>query len=199
MVVVSGAVEGDLDQAVLHRLVRYVGGELGQVHGMRGRQHLLIRLAGYNYAARYAHWTVLMDLDRDSCAPELLQRHLPQPSPFMCCRIAVRSVESWLLADADRLAGHLAVSRAAVPLDPDSLPSPKAAMVNVARRSRRAEIRSAMLPGPRSGRQVGPGYTGYLIGFVTDATSGWRPETAVDASPSLRRCVDALSVLVDRT
>jgi hypothetical protein len=199
LLIVSGAVEGELDQAVFQRLVRHVGAEPGYVHGLRGRPHLLRRLPGYNSAARYSPWVVLLDLDRDLCAPALLERHLPKPQTYMCCRVAVRSIESWLLADTHRLAEHLAVSTNMVPHDPDALPNAKHAMVNVARRSRRTDIRRAMVPGPRAARRVGPGYNGHLIEFVTDSTNGWRPDAAADASPSLERCLSALSEFLQRT
>ncbi len=71
-VVISGAVEGDVDEAVLRRLAEQVGAAIGPVHGKKGKQFLLRRVHGYNNAARFGPWVVLVDLDQDAdCAPHL--------------------------------------------------------------------------------------------------------------------------------
>ena len=68
--VISGAVEGDVDEAVVRRLILHVGAEPGPIHGKRGKGHLRRNLPGYNQAARYGPWVVLVDLDHDAeCAP----------------------------------------------------------------------------------------------------------------------------------
>src|SRR5450759_378961 len=178
MLSISGAVEGFLDQAVFERLVLHVGGSPGRVFGMHGRPHLLERLRGYNAAALHAPWLVLVDLDRDQCASLLISKWLPDPAPHMCFRIAIRSIESWLMADRERLARHLSVSTAVVPTNPDSLPDARTAMVNLAGRSSRTSVAGAMVPKAGSGRPVGPGYVGQLMRFVSDPRTGWRPEVA---------------------
>jgi hypothetical protein len=125
--IVSGAVEGDLDEAVLHRIVRQADLTLGNVYGRQGKSALLRAIRGYNAAARHAHWVVLVDLDRDcECAPPCAGRWLPDPAPHMCFRLVVRSIEAWLLADGDRIADFLRVRRADVPPDPDALDNPPA-------------------------------------------------------------------------
>ncbi len=60
--VISGAVEGIVDEAIFRRLVRAVRGEPGPVHGKSGKHQLLQRLPGYNSAARLSAW--LVDDDR---------------------------------------------------------------------------------------------------------------------------------------
>jgi hypothetical protein len=78
-VVISAAVEGDLDDAVLRRLVEYIGAIPGAVYGRHGKAHLRQRLTGYNQAARLAPWVVLVDLDHDAdCAPPFRSAWLPQ-------------------------------------------------------------------------------------------------------------------------
>jgi hypothetical protein len=194
--VISGAVEGIVDEAVVTRLVAHVGGEQGTIYGKAGKHNLLERLQGFNEAARRFPWFVLVDLDTDfDCAPNALPVWLPAPSSWMCFRIAVREAEAWLLADSDSLAGYLGVSRGAVPRDPEGLADAKQALVNVARRSRRRAIREDMVPRAGSGRQVGAAYASRVIDFVT---SSWQPDAAAGAAPSLRRCLDALAETVAR-
>ena len=65
-------------------------------------------------------------------------------------------------------------------------------MVDIARHSRRREIREDMLPRTGSGRVVGPAYTARLIEFVMGGKIGWRPEIAAERSESLKRCLRSL-------
>jgi hypothetical protein len=199
-VVVCGAVEGLLDEAVLKRLIAHVGAVPGPMYGKRGKSPLLRQLRGYNRAARFTPWVVLVDLDQDEeCAPPFRAARLTEPAPNMCFRIAVREVESWLLSDSERLAQFLAVPRKAVPANPEALPLPKDAMIQLAQRSRRGYIREDMAPRPGSGRRVGPAYSSRLIEFVGDAARGWRPEVATGFSDSLARCLECLRRLVATT
>ena len=141
-VVVCGAVEGLLDEAVLKRLIAHVGAVPGPMYGKRGKPPLLRQLPGYNRADRFTPWVVLVDLDQDEeCAPPFRAVRLAEPAPNMCFRIAVREVEAWLLADSERLAQFLAVPRNAVPANPEALPLPKDVMIQLAQRSRRGYIR----------------------------------------------------------
>jgi hypothetical protein len=136
-----------MDEAILRRILEYAGLSLGTVHGRNGKQPLLHSMAGYNNAARFAPWIVLVDMDRDcDCAPPCVQQWLPSPSPNMCFRIAVRAVEAWLLADRERIARWLGVAVARVPENPDDLDDPKRELVNLARRSRRRDIARDLVP-----------------------------------------------------
>ena len=193
--VITGAVEGDLDEALLRRISAYAGFNLGTVHGREGKPTLLKRLAGYNNAARFSPWVVLIDLDNDcDCAPTCLQQWLPCPSHQMYFRIAVRMIEAWLLADRERVARLLGVAEANFPEDPDDLENPKQTLINLARRSRRS-IKADLVPRDGSGRSVGPLYNARMIEFTEDRSAGWRPEHALRRSASLSRCIQKLQQL----
>ena len=194
-VVISAAVEGSVDEAVARRLVRHVGGQLGKVYGKGGKPSVLNNLEGYNNAGRHFPWFVLVDLDRDrDCAPLAHAEWLPQPTPRLCFRIAVRTVEAWLMADVETLASYLDIPRNKVPPDAESLESPRTTLVNLARRSRRKRIREDMVPRQDSGRQVGPVYVSRLIEYV-DTT--WRPQVAAQRADSLQRTIVCLRRLVE--
>src|SRR5215831_7456773 len=103
------------------------------VYGRKGKRFLLQSINGYNNAARYAPWIVLVDLDRDcDCAPPCAQKWLARPSTQMCFRVAVRAVEAWLLADRERLAQLLGVNAAWLPTNPDYLDDPKRELIDLA-------------------------------------------------------------------
>jgi len=186
-----------VDEAVLRRLVEEMGAMAGPVYGKNGKPFLLQKLNAYNEAARFAPWIILIDLDDDDdCAPPYRKSCLPRPAPYMCFRVAVREIESWLLADRERLAKFLSVRVSRIPLDLEKLDSPKSTMVEIARHSRRRGIREDMVPRPGSGRKVGPAYTSQLIEFAGDSKRGWRPTVAAKTSDSLNRCVRCLLRLI---
>ena len=197
-VVITGAVEGTLDEAVLIRLVKHAGATPGPIYGKMGKQALLQRLHGYNQAAQFNPWMVIVDLDADAdCAPPFRQENLPQPANNMCFRIAVREIEAWLLADRERIAKWLSIARSLIPPDPDALPDPKNVVVTLARNSRRRAIKEDMVPRPGSGRSVGRAYTSQMIQFVSDQTEGWRPQIGANNSNSLARCLSCLRGLLN--
>ncbi len=90
-IVISSAVEGLVDEAVVKCLIVEAGGEIGPVYGKRGKSLLKQRINGYNNAAHHHPWIVLIDLNHEAdCPPPLKAAWLPAPGPFMCFRIAVR-------------------------------------------------------------------------------------------------------------
>ena len=192
----SAAVEGPTDEAVLRRVVEHLGASLGPVYGETGKNTLLRQLHGYNQAAQFSPWIVLVDLDQGfECAPPAREQWLPSPAPQMCLRIAVREVESWLMADRERLSEFLGIAVARVPATPESLENPKATLVGLARGSRRHGIRMDMVPRPESGRPEGPAYASRLIEF---AQGPWRPDIAAAHADSLQRLCPRVAELIEK-
>ena len=69
-VVMSAATERIVDEAVVRRMILEVGAQPGPVYGKNGKRRLRERITGYNNAARFSPWIVLIDLDHDAeCAP----------------------------------------------------------------------------------------------------------------------------------
>ncbi|ADO75943.1 hypothetical protein [Stigmatella aurantiaca] len=193
MTPVTIAVEGPTDTAIAQRLLLHAGLAVGPVYEAGGKSKLDQKLAAYNNAARNAPWFVLRDMDQDaSCAPLLVDRLLRTPARHMRLRIAVHQGESWLLADADRLAAFLQVRVEAVPHSPDTLANAKQALINLARASRSREIRSALVPPEGSTASVGRQYTSVMAEF---ARMHWHPGAAAKRSESLARCISALRAL----
>jgi hypothetical protein len=187
------AVEGDLDEAVLRCTAEHLDISIGNVYGRQGKQHLEANIGGYNSAAQHWPWVVLVDLDHShECAADLRGSWLPDESPFMCLRVAVRQVEAWLLADLQNTAAFLGVKRASMPTDPDSEVNSKSTLVRLAERSNRRLIREGLVPSAGGGRQVGPLSNPILRDFVR---KGWSPTAAAERSESLRRSLLALDGL----
>jgi hypothetical protein len=198
-IVISSAVEGLVDEAVVKRLIVEAGGEIGPIYGKRGKSLLRQRVNGYNNAARHTPWIVLVDLNRDAdCPPPLKALWLPNPGLFMCFRIAVRQIEAWLLADRERFASFFRARLSDIPSDPELLDDPKEAVIELSRKSRSRDIRLDMVPRPGSGRKMGPAYVSRLIEYASDRQRGWRPERAARSSGSLNRSLNRIRELIER-
>jgi hypothetical protein len=190
---ITAALEGPVDRAVLEHILADFNLQLHTFHGLRGKEHLRHGINAYNNAARHASWTVLVDLDREAdCAPASCRAWLPDPARGMCFQVVVRSVEAWLLADGERLAGFLHAPRSRVPADPEQVENPKRAVVDLARHSRKQDIHRGMVPRPSSGTAVGVSYTTFMMQFVRES---WRPSVAERRSASLERCRRRLNIL----
>lgn len=138
----------------------------------------------FNAAGQHQVVLGLADLEQAACAPVLLAQQLPGgKSPGFHVRLAVRMLESWLLADRQALAGFLRVPVAAVPTQPDAQAHPKRTLIELARQSKSRTIRAALLPGD-SGALVGPDYVATMCTFIEQH---WQAARARPASPSLER------------
>lgn len=196
--VVKCAVEGLVDQVVLQRILLDLGIPCGEFYVKNGKRQLLSRLPNYNLSARHLTWVILLDLDDSAeCAPAYVRSLLPNQERGMHLRIAVRAVEAWLLADAERLAAFLGIPVSMIPANPDMETDPKATIINLARRSRRRDVREGMVPPPRSGRREGPAYRAYITEFLASGPQAWRPRVASQHSTSLSHCLAALDALRD--
>jgi len=96
--VLSAAVEGIVDQAVVERLIEELGFSVYSFQGLKGKPFLKARIKAFNSAARFSPWLVVVDLDSTECAPRLRTEWLTSPSRLVRFRIAVRAIEAWLIA-----------------------------------------------------------------------------------------------------
>lgn len=139
-------------------------------------------------------YLILTDLDNKECAPTMIQEWLPETkNPNLIFRIAVREVESWVLADRPGFAKFLGISPKKVAAKPDDLPDPKAYLINLARKSRKRAIREDIVPRQGSTAKQGPAYNECLVSFVQEA---WNPSNASLSSPSLERTIKAIEVFM---
>ncbi len=136
---------------------------------------------------------ILTDLDAVKCAPEMIRRWFskqgskPEISKGFLFRIAVREVESWLIADQHALASFLSISKTNFSTDPDSLNDPKEHLLGIIRAKGKRKIHRLMLPGRNS--RIGPEYNNVLCEFIL---KHWNPERAAKKSLSLCRALEAL-------
>jgi len=159
--------------------------------GLEGFGYIKRTINGFNKTAGGMPYLVLTDLDEYSCPKALLNSWLSAPlHRNMLFRVAVREVESWVLADRTNIASYLSVAKQKIPQRPDELEDPKQFLINLARKSRKRTIREGIAPLPFSTAKIGRDYNGLLTAFVA---TNWKLANAKDNSVSLSRAVKRIS------
>jgi len=134
---------------------------------------------------------LLTDLDTRPCPPDLLDDWfggIAKPDS-MLLRVAVREVESWVLADRVRFAGWLGVPENEVPAAPEACLDPKADLLVLAKKSKKYDLKEGLLPKKGAPSKIGLEYNDLLCAFVS---SEWRLEEAAKLAPSLARAIRRL-------
>lgn len=194
------ATEDSVSEAAVRRLISVIRPELQvrAVLGNRGKGYLKARARELNRTARSIPIFVLFDLDSlQPCPADVIANWLHGiPEANMLFRAAIMEVESWLLADRQMFSNFLGVSLNRIPSDTDCITNPKEFVVNLARRSRKRNIRDDLVPSSGSIVAVGPAYGLRLSEFLS---AHWNPTRAASASRSLQRAIDRLRIaFVDR-
>jgi hypothetical protein len=188
--------EGFLEEPVARRLLPVAALDTNQaVFKVAGGNALFWdRMKDRNASAGAGLVVVALgDLEQEKCAPGLLKKHLPRGSAHsLVVRIAVRMLESWLLADVDTMAAFLGAPLAKLPMNPDELENPKLVIVNLARRHGSKTLRADLVPETGSMGIVGKGYRPRMEDYIRRK---WRPLVAAQRSESLRRALRALKEL----
>ncbi|MBN2290269.1 MAG: hypothetical protein JXQ83_13125 [Candidatus Glassbacteria bacterium] len=186
------AVEDDLSEMVARKLLLQSGRpyQVGTCYGKRGKDYLKKTINGWNNAARGTPFLVLSDLDRCECAPRIIDKWLARPvNENLIFRIAVREVEAWLFAHKTAFASFLGVRQNLLPDNPDEIDYPKRKLIEVSSRSKKREIREAIVPAPGSTARKGPAYNAKLISFVYYS---WDVNEALKTSPSLKKAFNSI-------
>jgi hypothetical protein len=186
--------EDVLSQAVLLKLLRTSGRRflLGMLFNSRGSGWIRSRIRGLNQAAQGMGHLVLTDLDQGECAPGLVSSwfgETPRHPNLLFC-VAVREVEAWLLAGRESMGRFLGVDEHRIPERVEEIDDPKLLLINLARHSRKADIRRDIPPRSGSTARIGPGCNARMLEYIE---KHWNPNTARTVSPSLRRAMDRLS------
>ena len=182
---IPAVVEGYMESVFLPIVLDQIGRADLQpiIRNAGGGSKFWLAAARYNEAGKHTAVIGLADLEQAQCASSLLANKLPHKSAGFHLRLAVRMLESWLLADRHAMARFLKVPISALPVNPDGEAHAKRALVNIARSSTSKAIREALVPGD-SGGIVGSDYAATMCKFIEQH---WRVSVARKTSPSLER------------
>lgn len=185
MTPIAIATEDALSEAIALRLIadiptpHFIQLKLGKT----GNGYLRSKMSSWYQMAQHQVMLVLTDLDRANCLVEFRDQWLvTAPPQNLLLRIAVREVESWVLAD------HMAMralvgAKGVLPAAPDELPDPKQSLLKLAK-SAPKQIRDDLLKTIDGNLAQGLGYNARLTAWVN---SEWSPQRAAERSPSLAR------------
>lgn len=189
-------VEDELSGAVMRKLIAATGRDfvIDRMINARGHGQIKSGIEKFRTSSYVLPHVVLTDLDRNPCAPFLLEKwgatDLP---PQFLFRIAVREVEAWLLADREGIAEFLHVAVNKVPHAPEAEEDPKRTLLNLARRSRKKRLAQELVPALGSSAPIGPLYNARLSEFVNDK---WNIDQAKLLAESLSRTLNRLSIFL---
>ncbi|MHB8909229.1 MAG: hypothetical protein ACYDAA_10175 [Syntrophales bacterium] len=192
MIPITLAVEDPLSEAVLRAILRQSGRpyHVKSCIGLTGFGYLRRNIARLNRAAREMPILVLTDLDRVECAPILLSEWLDVPLHHnLLFRVAVREVEAWIMAHRKEFAAFLGIRTDLIPPVPDGLEDPKRTLLWLTAKSRKRDLREAIIPPMKSTAKVGPDYNGQLTQFVM---ASWSVREAMQYSVSLKKAFQAV-------
>lgn len=186
MTQIALATEDVLSEAVGLQLLREINLSLSDIQCLRkdGFGYLRSKVSNWKALAKIKPVLLITDLDQVVCPSKMREAWLgstPTPSDLLM-RIAVREVESWVLADHEAMR-QLMGSKGKLPTHPDELPDPKSHLLQLAKQASR-EVRQDLIKEKGAVASQGIGYNTRLGGMVA---SCWSPERAASRSPSLAR------------
>jgi|ThiBio_inoc_biof_1041523.scaffolds.fasta_scaffold21334_2 hypothetical protein len=195
MTPIAVATEDELSEAIALRLIREVSEPHQITHVLRkgGFGYLRSKMDSWCQMAKHQVMLVLTDLDQAECAFELRNNWLAarrQPESLLL-RVAVREVESWVLADHEAVR-QLIGPKGTLPTMPDALPDPKETLLQLTKSAPR-QIREDLLRVVDGQVAQGLGYNARLVPWVH---SSWDPKRAAERSPSLARARERLRAAI---
>jgi len=178
--------EDEISEFLSRRILESIGGKFciynSIVAGGWGKIKKNIR--GYNSTAKSIPFLVLTDLDTTECPNLLIREWLPgKKNHNLMFRVAVKEIESWLLADRRGFSSFFKIHVGSIPINTDLIQDPKLFLMNLVKKSRSRDIIRDICP-RNDNAVVGPNYNGRLKEFVYKK---WDVEGARKNSESLNR------------
>jgi hypothetical protein len=189
------ATEDELSEVIAEKLLREKNNRVNILNKFRkgGFGYLYSKMDSWQKISKQIPVFIFTDLDTLECAPSLIEkwcRGIPL-GDNLHIRVAVREVESWLLADKEAMR-VLIGGKGNIPNRPDELNDPKLELLKLANKASR-DVRLDLVSQTSSSLKQGLGYNARLISYVQGL---WSPERAADNSPSLQRTRSRLESLL---
>ncbi len=184
--------EDSLHVAVIRRLIDIYNPSLriNVINKLGSRSEIEKRIVIYNGSPEDVSYFIMIDLDSDQCAPALINKLLPRGvNSNNIVRIAVRQIESWLLADSKNLSSYFGIKNSLIPNNTDMLSNSKNFLIEIAKQSNRSIIKCNIVPDSAGTAKQGPDYNYPLIIFILEK---WDPNAGMIKSDSLKKAIDAV-------
>ncbi len=166
------------------------GFSIGTCYCRGGFGYLKKNIKHFNNAAKGTPFLVLTDLDQAECAPAMIKVWIScSLHSNLIFRVAVREVEAWVMAHRKAFADFLSIQEKMISCHPDDLNDPKQEIIKLAKKSRKRELREAIVPAQGSTSSIGPDYNGKMIDFIRKR---WVVSEAAKCSPSLKKTFVAI-------
>jgi hypothetical protein len=150
----------------------------------RGFGWIKNNINAFNYAAKYETFLAVVDLDRDICPLRKIQDWFNYPpNENLLFRIAVKEVESWIIADTLNFSKFLKLRESLLIKNVDNIKDPKQYIFDLIHKSNKRYLKSIC---PEQNGRIGPDYNEKLSRFVN---SSWDPFLAMKNSPSFKRMI----------
>ena len=186
--------EDELSGAVLKKIIQSTKRpfEIGINYRTGGFGKIKSKIKGFNRSAKGMPYCVLVDLDENECPPSLIDDWLDGPKEEqLIFRVAVREVESWLLASIRSFSKYFGLSSdVVIPDDVDSIEKPKEFLIDLIRNTRNRQYLNDIVPPKGSTARVGPDYNGRLVEYLDSA---WDIDEAKSHSKSLDSAFEAIN------
>lgn len=180
--------EDDLSHSVMFKIITekapHLVVERSLVTG--GCGNIKNKVMQFNNACKYIPHVILTDLDAIVCPLKLMNDWNIRSNSELIFRIAIKEVESWLLADREGFAKFLDIPTNKLPQQPEECENPKRELINL---SRNSKFGLEIAPQKGSRAIQGYNYNGCLVCYVQN---NWSIDAAMEYSPSLERAVKSL-------
>lgn len=137
---------------------------------------------------------ILTDLDQCQSVESLIEewKEGKEYSDTFFIYVAVREIESWVLADTDAFSQWSGIPKSKIPQNPDNEKDVKQTLLNIVKKYGSTSIKNDLLPSKKATTsKVGVAYNNSLVHFVSEH---WSIERAKLNSPSLADVDTCLSL-----
>lgn len=200
--VIRIVVEDELSEAVVKKII-YDNTKISDLNfqtiGKRGRGKIKNRVNEFNNQSEALYFVILIDLNSDPCAPELIREWFKHPiRKNLIFRVAVREVEAWILSDIDAISRYFNMNKDLVYKEvgnPDLLTDPKKKLLSIVNRSKNKSLKKDIVKQQGTILLQGSAYNTILSDFVL---YNWESDRARVKSTSLNRAILAIKTLFDK-
>lgn len=194
MINVSLVTEDELSEAIGTRLLKDFLSFPASIQPLRkgGFGYIRSKMKNWCQLSHIHPVLIITDLDRSQCPFSLKKEWIgtATPSNDLIFRVAVKEIESWLLADHDTIQMMLG-NKGQLPNQPDELNDPKQYLLELSKSAPR-DVRYDLIKQEGSICSQGLGYNRRLASVVH---THWNPVRAATRSPSLQKTIFRLQNL----